>query len=291
MKNMVSDSKRKANFKKVLIKKIPFFPDDKSTLLEIESHSLCDVMFYYLHWSTRQIPSRPRKVHLYPEVTSDKRYKKLKEQIKSLREKISNGEDLSPYLSLRAHKKGYTPKQRIIDGKVDSWEDKDQLLNTTGFHHFHLDMTVQHTGISVRTNEVLFAKVRRDEFHAVAIFDHSVFESIDENGSLSVERQRMWDIHKKYTTLGMRPGTAYIASPITSSGHPINIRRMADVYMSRIDQIDANLSARTFVNEIYQSVNMQPPTRYNFEWQIEGLDLAIFDTKNNVRFIVYEGYL
>ena len=36
---------------------------------------------------------------------------------------------------------------------------------------------------------------------------------------------------------------------------------------------------------------MQPPTRYNFEWQIEGLDLAIFDTKNNVRFIVYEGYL
>ena len=288
---MIEESKSKRKFKAELIKKLPFFPDDRDTLQQLESEGLGNVMFYYLHWSTRQVPSRIRKVHIYPELTADNRYRVLKEQIKLFRDKVSNGEDLSPYLSLRAHKKGYTPRQRIIDGEADSWEDKDQILNTKGFHHFHLDMTVQHTGLSVRTNEVLFAKVTRTEFHAVAIFDHSVFEPADENGNLELERKRMWDIHEKYTTMGMAPGTVYMTSPIASSGHPVGIRLMADRYMHTIKQYDSKLSDRIFVNQLYQDGNLPPPERHKLEWQIDALDLVIFDKKNNVKFIVYQGYL
>ncbi|MGL1260232.1 hypothetical protein ACSTKG_00755 [Vibrio parahaemolyticus] len=288
---MTEKSKTRRKFKAELIKKLPFFPDDRETLQQLEGEGLIDVMFYYLHWSTRQVPSRIRKVHVYPDLTSDRRYKGLKEQIKQLREKVSNGEDLSPYLSLRAHKKGYTPRQRIVDGEVDAWEDKDQILNTKGFHHFHLNMTVQNTGLSFRTNEVLFAKITRTEFHAVAIFDHSVFEPADENGNLKAERQRMWEIHEKYTTMGMAPGTVYMTSPIATSGHPVSIRIMGDRYMNIVEQYDSKLTERAFVNQLYQDENMPPPERYNLEWQIDALDLVIFDKKNNEKFIVHQGYL
>lgn len=288
---MLEEPKNIRKFKAELIKKLPFFPDDRDTLQQLESEGLGNVMFYYLHWSTRQVPSRIRKVHIYPELTADKRYKALKEQIKLLLKKVSNGEDLSPFLSLRAHKKGYTPIQRIINGQAESWEDKDQILNTKGFHHFHLDMTVQHTGLSFRTNEVLFAKVTRTEFHAVAIFDHSVFEQAGANGVLESEIKRMWDIHEKYTTMGMTPGTVYMTNPILSSGHPVSVRVMAARYMSIIKQYDSKLSDRTFVNQLYQDGNLQPPERHKLEWQIDGLDLVIFDKKNNVRFFVYQGYL
>ncbi|EGQ7936529.1 hypothetical protein V4T56_004388 [Vibrio vulnificus] len=288
---MVEESKNKRKFKAELIKKLPFFPDDRDTLKQLESERLSNVVFYYLHWSTRQVPSRIRKVFVYPELTADKRYKTLKEQIKLLLEKVSNGEDLSPYLSLRAHKKGYTPRQRIMDGEASAWEDKDQILNTKGFHHFHLDMTVQHTGLSVRTNEVLFAKVTRTEFHAVAIFDHSVFEPADGNGNLEFETKRMWNIHKKYTTMGMPPGSGYMNNQIALSGHPVGVRLMANHYMQIINEYDSKLSDRTFINQLYQAGDLQPPERYKLEWQIDALDLVIFDKKNNIKFIVYQGYL
>ncbi|EOX3121112.1 hypothetical protein ACPFMY_004066 [Vibrio cholerae] len=288
---MIEESKSIRKFKAELIKKLPFFPNDRDTLKQLESEGLGSVMFYYLHWSTRQVPKRIRKVHISPELTRDKRYKALKNQIKLFRSKVSNGEDLSPYLSHKAHKNGYTPRQRIIDGEVDSWEDKDQILNTKGFHHFHLDMTVQHTGLSVRTDEVLFAKVTRTEFHAVAIFDHSVFKSTDDDGNITRERMRMWDIHEKYTTMGMAPGTVYMTNPISSSGHPVGVREMADHYMYTIKQYDSKLSDRTFVNQLYQDGNFPPPDRHKLEWQIDALDLVIFDKKNNVKFIVYQGYL
>ncbi|MEZ7205776.1 hypothetical protein [Pseudoalteromonas sp. DY56-GL79] len=288
---MTEESKTRRKFKAELIKKLPFFPDDRETLQQLESEGLVDVMFYYLHWSTRQVPRRIRKVHVYPDLTADRRYKRLKEQIKLLREKVSNGEDLSPYLSLRAHKKGYTPRQRIVDGEVDSWEDKDQILNTKGFHHFHLNMTVQNTGLSIRTNEVLFAKITRTEFHAVAIFDHSVFAPADENGNLESERRRMWEIHEKYTTMGMAPGTVYMTRPIATSGHPAGIRSMGDQYMNIVEQYDSKLPERTFANQLYHDANMPSPERYKLEWKIDALDLVIFDKKNNVKFIVHQGYL
>ncbi len=288
---MTIESKTQRKFKKNLISKLPFFPNDKETLSELEGQSLDNVMFHYLHWSTRQIPRRARKVSIYPELTSDERYKSLKTQIKALRAKVSKGEDLSPFLSLRAHKKGYTPKQRIINGEVDSWEDKDQILNTKGFHHFHLDMTIQSSGLSVRTDEVLFAKVTRTEFHAIALFGHSVFESPKENGEIEEEWKRMWDIHEKYTTLGMKPGTTYISNPITTSGHPVGLRIIADSYMKIIEHFDSRLSERDFVNELYSNAKMEPPARYKLEWEINALDLILRDSKCDVSFILEEGFL
>jgi hypothetical protein len=199
----VNESKRVIRLKVNLIKELPFFPNDKATLNEMESQGLNGVLIHYLHWKTRIVPPRPRKIQIAPEVTSDKRWAQLKAGINGLLEKVRNGEDIYPYHSQRAHKNGYTPVQRVRDGEVDSWEDKDQLLNTKGFYHFHLNMNVQSSGLSERTDDVLLAFISRDSFHAIGIFDHSVFESTDSGGRMTAERERMWKLHEKHTTLGM----------------------------------------------------------------------------------------
>ncbi|KEQ18697.1 hypothetical protein [Endozoicomonas numazuensis] len=277
--------------KSKLIKELPFFPNDRETLGELESQNINDVVIHYLHWQTRQVPIRVRKIQRAPEVTSDSRYKNLKDGINALLDKARGGEDLHPYLSKRAHKNGYTPVERIKNGEVDAWDDKDQILNTKGFHHFHLNMEIEKSGLSKRTNEVLFAFVSRDTFHAIGIFDHSVFDFSTENGQMTQERERMWCIHEKYTTLGMEPGTVYMSNPIMTSGHPLYLIRMADHYTQIILNNDAKLNERNFVNSLYDAGNKPHPKKFNLDWHIEGLDLGLIDKKNDIFFSLQQGHL
>ncbi|MFQ6370284.1 hypothetical protein [Shewanella sp. YIC-542] len=272
-----------------LIKELPFFPNEKETLEELKSQDLNNVLIHYLHWKTRQVPTRVRSVQIAPEVTSDRRWKDLKGNINSLLDKVRNGEDLSPYLSKRAHKNGYTPRQRIVDGEADAWDDKDQILNTKGFHHFHLDMELEASGLSKRTDDVLFAYVTRDSFHAVGIFNHSVFESASDGGSLNDERERMWKIHEKHVTIGMEPGTAYMSNMIMSSGHPMYLIRMADHYADVVKNTDPQLEKREFVNDIYDQGKLSRPNKFKLEWHLDGLDLGIIDKKNGVFFNALQG--
>ncbi|EMV3016908.1 TPA: hypothetical protein RFN10_001112 [Klebsiella aerogenes] len=287
----MEESKRIRQLKEKLINELPFFPNEKSIRTELENQSLNGVLIAYLHWKTRIVPTRRRKVHISPEVTSDKRWKTLKSGIHGLLDKVRKGEDLYPHLSLRAHKYGYTSVERIRNGEVDSWEDKDQLLNTKGFHHFHLSMDIQSTGLGVRTNSVLFAFVSRDQFHAVGIFDHSVFDKPDIFNGMTEERERMWALHEKYTTFGMKPGTVYMNNPITTSGHPVSLIMLADRYAAIIREYDQKAEQRTFINEIYAQSPFPSPERYKLEWSIEGLDLVLFDRKNRVAFNIYKAYI
>ncbi|MDR6962500.1 hypothetical protein [Shewanella putrefaciens] len=287
----MEETNRIKKLKSQLIKELPFFPNDKATLSELECQGLNGVLIHYLHWKTRIVPPRQRKVQIAPEVTSDKRWKSLKEGINGLLDKVRNGENIYPYHSQRAHKNGYTPAQRIRDGEVDSWEDKDQILNTKGFHHFHLNMNVLSTGLSERTDDVLFAFVSRDNFHAIGIFDHSVFEPIDSNRNMTSERKRMWDLHKKHATLGIKPGAAYFSNPITTSGHPIYLIRMADYYAQKIRENDPKLDDRLFVNGLYAQGQLPHPNKYNFEWRMDALDLGLFDKKTNVLFCIHKGHM
>ncbi len=287
----MEESNRIKRFKNRLIKELPYFPNDREVLNELESQGLNDILIHYLHWKTRIVPPRSRKIQLAPEVTSDKRYRSLKAGIDGLFDKIRNAEDIYPYHSQRAHNKGYTPTQRMRDGEVGSWEDKDQVLNTKGFHHFHLDMEVQNTGLSKRTNEVLFAHVTRDKFYAIGIFDHSVFEPSDGNGNMNAERSRMWELHKKHITFGMEPGEAYISSPIASSGHPIQLVIMSDHYANMIRDYDPKLDDRNFVNDLYGQAKLSPPNKFKFEWHVDALDIGMFDKKTGVFFNVFPGYM
>ncbi|EJC6865000.1 hypothetical protein MYD45_004748 [Vibrio parahaemolyticus] len=286
---MTAESKTKIKFKKSLIKQLPFFPDEKSTLQLLNDQPLSEVMLHYLHWQTRQVPTRVRKVYIYAELTSDRRYRQYKDEISSLLNIVREGKELTPFLSTRAAKKGYTPSERVTSGEADTWEDKDQILNTKGFHHFHLSMDIQKSGFSVRTEVVLFALVTRDSFHAVGLFDHSVFKQPCGSGEMTPERERMWDVHSRFESIGMDPGAVYFSNPIMLSGHPLYLVRQSMEYMRFIHMYDPLLNSRTLVNELYGQGKLQPPSKYKLEWCFEGLDLIIKDTRNEVKFVIFKG--
>lgn len=277
------------NLKKKLIRELPFFPNNKETLQELEKQHTGDVLLHYLHWKTRLVPARPRKVQVAPEVTNDKRWKKARTGATEFLDKIRRGDDITPHLSKRIHQYGYTPSQRIRSGEVDSWIDKDQLLNTTGLHHFHLGMNIQTTGLSERTDEVLFAHVSRDKFHAIGIFDHSVFKQPCDNEESSKERKRLWELHRKYSSIGIPEGSAFLSNPIMCSGHPLQVVRSADIYWQIICENDKKLQEIAFAKELYANKNSPPPKKFKLEWYVHGLDLGILDKRNNCLFILIQG--
>lgn len=286
------ESKRIILLKANLIKDLPFFPNNKTTLNALERQSLNEILIHYLHWKTRIVPPRLRKIIIAPEVTSDERWSLLKSGINGLLEKVRNSEDIYPYHSEGAHRKGYKPLKQVRDGDfADLWEDKDQLLNTKGFHHFHLNMDIQSTGLSERTDDVLFAFVNRDTFHAVGIFNHDVFKQVDTQGKFTAEREKMWKLHEKHLTLGMSPGTVYISNPIMLSGHPTMLVKMSDIYARTIRETDPKLDDRLFINSLYDQARWPQPKKYNFEWNLEHLDLKLFDKKNNSSFVTYKGHI
>ena len=285
----MEESRSTKKFKENLIRELPFYPNNKETMDELKSQRLSEVLIHYLHWKSRIVPPRPRQVYVAQEAKTDKKWKSNEVGLSKLLKMVSLGQDIYPYHSRRAHKKGYTPISRIRCGEVDSWDDKDQLLNTRGFHHFHLNMKIQCSGLSERTDEVLFAFVTRDKFHAVGIFDHRVFEPPDSSGNGNKERERMWHLHERYTTEGMEPGTLFVSNPIMSSGHPMHLRLQADRYVEIVEHNDPHLDNRKFVNEIYKQVEIPCPAKYNLEWYMDSLDLCIYDKRNDIGFVIYPG--
>jgi hypothetical protein len=283
----MEESKSINKLKLKMIKELPFFPNDKETINHLKTQDLNSVLIHYLHWKTRIVPPRSRKIILSPNVTSDRRWHNLKSGINGLIEKVKCGDDIYPYHSDKAHKKGYTP----FSPENGSWKDKDQLLNTTGFHHFHLDMSVQHTGLSERTDDVLFALVTRDTFHAIAIFNHDVFKSMNSDGVLSEERHRMLSLHKSHVEQGLNPRAVYSANSIMSSGHPSYLIPMCALYATVIREHDCKLNDRFFINSLYDQANWQCPNKFKFEWHLDGLDLGLLDKRNMKQFNIYQGHM
>lgn len=277
------ESKSLKKFKSTLIKAIPFFPNDKKTKDVLMNQSISSVMFHYVHWVSRFIPKRPRKVFIENYATNDQRWSDLDGVINNFISKVKSGEDLTPYLSLKVHRKGYTPVDRIRNGDTDRWDDKDFLLNAMGFHHFHLGLEMDSNGISDRTNEVLFAKVTRNEFHIVALFDHSVFDSEKkDNDEMNSERSRLWDIFDEYSSRGIPPGSIYIPTMITTSGHPVHIHGITNEYIHIINQIDPKIENKEFIYSLYkEGANIDIPKKRKLDWHMNGLDLGLLDKNNN----------
>ena len=246
----MEESKTLKAFKNDLVKKIPYFPNTKEVKEELQEQHLMSVMFHYLHWASRLIPARPRKVIIEPYLVLDERWSKYNNEVQKLLKKVEAGEDLTAHLSNKVQTKGYTPKEYIL-AQNDAWTDKDQLLNTRGFHHLHL-----HSGKSNKGGVVLFSHVSRSEFTAVALFDHSVFDNSKEE--MTKERKRMWAISKEIETRNLPPNSVYISYPITASGHPLNLNFMTNEYWNVISQVDHKLDCRDFIEQMYLEYKQLP---------------------------------
>lgn len=286
----MKESNRIKKLQRDMIKAIPLFPNTKETREELVNSSFSHVLNAYFHWKSRIIPDRKRKTALLPSLTQDKRWKILKSSIKALLDRVENGLDINPFLSEKAHKKGYTSHSNILS-QQNIWLDKDQILNLHHYHHFHLNMHIKDNNISERTEYLLFAEISREKFTAIGIFDHTVFDDVLPD-SINMERKRLLDIHYKRITQFLPYGSHFLSSSqITATGHPIHIRKWSNKIANILVNNDNKLDNRIEVNAIYTLFNKPPPDRFNFEWQLIDLDLYLHNKKTGEKFLYYKSYL
>ncbi len=282
-----TESKRVRAFRLSIAKAIPKFPNNRETLKLLESESLKSLMIHHWNWAIRYISMRPRAIHIEPSASSDMRWSALKAEITAFLEKVKNGQDLTPHLSLAPHTRGYTPASSSRGACVDRWADKDFLLNVMGYHHFHLGLATEAKGFASRTDDLLFAKVSRDRFTCVAILDHSVFDlSSASAGNMTNERERLWRIFDEHSSRGLPPGSVYIPAMITTSGHSLQLARLANDYVHVVREIDPKLDDISYVRGMYQQVGLICPKKPKLVWHFNTLDLGLLDSSSD-RFFVF----
>lgn len=284
----MDESKRIKHLREEVIKAIPKFPNNRETKEKLEGMPLATLLIHYLNWMIRYVSVKPRRTIIEPTVTADPRWRSLREPVSALLDKVRSGENLTPYLSIQPHSKGYSPGTSKKGPDVDRWVDKDFLLNVMGFHHFHLGEKVEAAGHVERTDDVLFARVSHEDFTAIGIFNHSVFELTGDE--MSDEKKRLWKIFDDRTSRGVPPGSVVIPSPIATSGHPIHVVSIAQEYSRIIYELDPRLDDPGFVNELYGKGKVNAPAKIKLEWALNFSDLGIHESRSNHFFVLRRGF-
>ncbi|MBC7078116.1 MAG: hypothetical protein H5T92_07420, partial [Synergistales bacterium] len=247
------ESKRVRAFRRGITSEIPRFPNNRASLDALEKKSLTSLLVTYIGWRLRHVAARPRGVTGQSALSGDPRAAALQPNIDAFIQAVQAGDDLTPYLSLRAITRGYTPAAEAGGGD-DSWADKDFVLNVMGLHHFHLGLTTESAGHKARTDEVLFASVTRDQLEIIGLFDHAAFEYND-NGAMTAERSRLWSVFTALQERHALPGQLMIGGfgglGISTAGSPVAVVRAAQEHVRILTEIDPKLDDPAFVQSLY----------------------------------------
>ena len=201
-----------------LVKAIPKFPNDGASLRHMQQKPLSAVLREYIQWRSRYVGQRPRQIEIEPAAKADPRWAAMEPAIETFLNKVRQGDDLTPHLSLQPHTRGYSPAAHAPGATTeDRWSDKDFLLTQLNYHHFHLGTNIEPAGHASRTDDLVFAEVSRDKFKVVSVFNHDVFLAG------SAERQRLFQVHHEKVFRGLPPGAAVMATAVASSGHSLQV--------------------------------------------------------------------
>lgn len=278
-------SPRAEKLRRELIKAIPRVPSDRRALEHMKQKPLSEVLVHFIHWRSRYVGARPRKVEIEPNAVSDARWTSMAAGIEGFLGKVNRGDDLTPHLSLEPHTRGYALAAHTPGATAeDRWSDKDLLLVRTKYHHFHLGVDVEAGGHVARTNDLLFAKVSRETLRVIAIFDHTVFEL----GSL--ENERLSALHSEIIFRGLSPGTGVFSPGVMSSGHSDHVVFYAQRCSRLINWVDPKLDERAYIEELFAQVRSGPPKRPKFLWGFQHLDLAVVDRVTKTAFVLQQGW-
>lgn len=282
----MEESKTIKRLKRKLIKDLPSFPNNKETKEALESKKLTDLLIDYLSWKARLITPRKRKIIINNEVDiTDNTITSIlnSKNYINLKNKIESGDDLNPYLSLKAHDKGYSPEAKE---KGNSWVDKDFILNVMNLYHFHLLPYEKDKQESTRTDELIFAKVDKTTFEIIGIFDHSIFKSEENTDALNLEREKLFKTWDNIIMKNIPDGSIIVPTSLTTSVHTQEVVFASMQYSKIIKEYDKKFNDIAFLNILYE--NKDIPNNPKLNWHFNGTDLGIIDKDNNF-FILRHG--
>ncbi len=278
-------SQRLERFRGEILNVIPRFPNDRAGKQHMEEMHLGDVLIDFVNWRARFVGVRPRKVQISEDATNDPRWITHKGEIEAFLDKVVRGDDLSPHLSRKTRSRGVRAVPREDGATVEeAWSDKDFVLTTMGFHHFHLSSVGGTKGQRDRSNLLLFAQVSRDEFLVVGLFDHSVFRPE------SRERIRLYGIDEYWSMKNVALGSVVIKNPIMTSAHSMHHVYYARRCLHFLREIDPQLDDPGFVQSLFDDAGVISPGRPNFEWCFHHLDLGVQELTKRVYFSLQKGW-
>jgi hypothetical protein len=273
----MDEPSRIKKFRLNLARQIPRFPNNRASLGALEAKSLGALLVDYVNWKIRYIAPRPRKVFVEPMASIDRRWACLSYKIERLLGSVDSGEDLTPFLSLKPHTRGFTPAASSSGSNVNRWADKDMLLNVMGYHHLHFDPSPSN---QMRSDDVLFAHVTRDVFTAIGIFNHTVFEATTRpNAAITAERDRLWRIFEIRSVRGAPPEAVVVPTLLATSGHSFVFTQLAMEYARLVAKVDPELDNWTYVKGLYEYAELSVPRTLRLKWHMHFLDLGLFDEK------------
>ena len=126
--NTPTESKRVKDFRLFLAKEIPKFPNDRQTLQLLEQMHPVDLLVAFLNWRLRYVRKAIRSVNITATAEDDSRWQSLSTNIEVFLQKVKKGDDLTPHLSQKVKKRGFT----TLSTPTSTWEDKDFILNVMG---------------------------------------------------------------------------------------------------------------------------------------------------------------
>ena len=265
---------------------IPRVPNNRASLLHMRQKRLTDILIDYVAWRSRYVGIRPRTIAVDPADRKSRLWSSHLVAINAFLDKARRGEDLTPYLSIQPHTRGYALAANTPGASSEErWSDKDFLLNTMNYHHFHLEEAARNGGHGQGKDELIFAEVNRDTFKLIAVFGHKVFEQG------SSERQRLRRLHD---TIAARsaPQDAIVmgSTAIATSGHTLHSVRYAQRCAQLIEETDPKIDAREQVEGWFGQTGVVAPGKPKFEWTFDHLDLGILEKKTGTMFWLQKGW-
>ncbi len=293
---------RLEEFRRWIIQQIPCEP--RHVRADLEALALPSLLINYMNWRDRFVPTRARNVTTWDGFLRDPRGLASWQSIIALAQRITSGEDISPFLSKDIVRYGYVRPKTGKDGKRRGieWGDKDYALNGYGVHHLHLTDKLMRNGWARRTDDLLFASFNRDSAFFLMVGSHKSFDDGTLMQAVAESRAASGHVLKGVTGAAMSnadrnrlqrhgitttaavgdkvvPGATISAAgtSIFQSTHVGRIMRVIDVQELFIDEPEK-------VREWFAIACRPCPPSQDFVWRLNDCDLGILERTTGVFF-------
>lgn len=261
--------------KNSIVASLPYAPRDKDSKEYLLSLDVGDLIHIYDFWQQRLIPSRPRKVLVGNKVRNSTQYIRNRRKIGVLLDRVRNGDDISGYLSQKAHCATFDVNEFKSTRSFNSF--RDQILVCEGFYHLHLDE------FPARTDEILIVHVTLREFEIVQVAMHSLFENDNE---ARVEYARYVDefLSSKMPGGGLIIGGAGGGMQNLSGSSIFSSLNQIDM-IKKIQNVELrNGGIESYTRKLYAYLHKRNTQYVKPEWRLVGRELTIYDKKNKKHF-------